>query len=143
MIGAKTCCGNNASNGFPYCCTNSDPDGDGWGWENSASCIVPNSAADPDKCREITTSMEVNNLSNQDISISPNPSKDVLNISNLPSNTMFTFSIYSVEGKLVVQEDRVSSSNHTINTSLLKPDFYILKISDQSSEIVRKFAKVD
>lgn len=33
----------------PYCMTGAlaDPDGDGWGWENEASCIVPDSAADP------------------------------------------------------------------------------------------------
>lgn len=37
-----------ASNGFPYCASAStDPDGDGWGWENSASCVVIGSAADP------------------------------------------------------------------------------------------------
>jgi hypothetical protein len=29
-----------APNGFPYCCSNSDPDGDGWGWENNASCVI-------------------------------------------------------------------------------------------------------
>lgn len=34
-----TACGT-APNGYPYCCTNSDPDGDGWGWENNASCVV-------------------------------------------------------------------------------------------------------
>jgi len=143
IIGAKTCCGNNASNGFAYCCTNSDPDGDGWGWENNVSCVVPNSAADPDKCKEVTTNFEGNNLSNQDISISPNPSKDVLGISNLPLNTTFTFSIYSVEGKLISQEDRVSSPTFAVNTSLLKPNMYILRISNQTHEIVRKFAKVD
>lgn len=38
---------NAASNGYPYCRTESDPDGDGWGWENSYSCIVYRSAADP------------------------------------------------------------------------------------------------
>lgn len=39
----------NASNGFPYCANGSasDPDGDGWGWENNASCVVRGSAADP------------------------------------------------------------------------------------------------
>lgn len=38
-----------ASNGTIYCtAAGEDPDGDGWGWENSASCIVRNSAADPD-----------------------------------------------------------------------------------------------
>lgn len=35
---------------FPYCFGESaiaDPDGDGWGWENEASCVVPDSSADP------------------------------------------------------------------------------------------------
>lgn len=41
-------CGS-ASNGYPYCCngSSSDPDGDGWGWESSRSCIVKCSRADP------------------------------------------------------------------------------------------------
>lgn len=39
---------NAASNGWPYCrSADSDPDGDGWGWENSYSCIVYGSDADP------------------------------------------------------------------------------------------------
>ena len=39
-----------ASNGTIYCTSaGDDPDGDGWGWENEASCVVRNSAADPDK----------------------------------------------------------------------------------------------
>ncbi|MGW4897276.1 carbohydrate-binding domain-containing protein [Kitasatospora sp. NPDC004240] len=30
-----------APNGYPYCASSaSDPDGDGWGWENNASCFV-------------------------------------------------------------------------------------------------------
>ncbi|KIQ61562.1 hypothetical protein TR51_19630 [Kitasatospora griseola] len=38
-----------ASNGYPYCVNGSasDPDGDGWGWENNASCVVRGSKADP------------------------------------------------------------------------------------------------
>ncbi|MGW4892457.1 cellulase family glycosylhydrolase, partial [Kitasatospora sp. NPDC004240] len=37
-----------APNGYPYCANGSatDPDGDGWGWENSRSCVVRGSAAD-------------------------------------------------------------------------------------------------
>ncbi|MFF0204271.1 cellulase family glycosylhydrolase [Streptomyces sp. NPDC005017] len=40
--------GGTAPNGYPYCVNGSasDPDGDGWGWENSASCVVRGSAAD-------------------------------------------------------------------------------------------------
>ncbi|MFI1522361.1 carbohydrate-binding domain-containing protein [Kitasatospora cineracea] len=38
-----------APNGYPYCANGSasDPDGDGWGWENGASCVVRGSKADP------------------------------------------------------------------------------------------------
>ncbi|MEU2241155.1 cellulase family glycosylhydrolase [Streptomyces sp. NPDC018338] len=40
--------GGTAPNGYPYCANggSSDPDGDGWGWENSRSCVVRGSAAD-------------------------------------------------------------------------------------------------
>ncbi len=37
------------SAGDPYCTpAGSDPDGDGWGWEDDQSCVVRHSAADPD-----------------------------------------------------------------------------------------------
>ncbi|MEU7619116.1 carbohydrate-binding domain-containing protein [Micromonospora rifamycinica] len=36
-----------APNGFPYCTSAaSDPDGDGWGWENNRSCVVRGGRAD-------------------------------------------------------------------------------------------------
>ncbi|HEY7774345.1 MAG TPA: cellulase family glycosylhydrolase, partial [Marinagarivorans sp.] len=37
-----------ARDDVPYCLggTFSDPDGDGWGWENEASCVVPDGPAD-------------------------------------------------------------------------------------------------
>ncbi len=40
--------GGTAPNGYPYCVHGaaSDPDGDGWGWEGSASCVVRGGAAD-------------------------------------------------------------------------------------------------
>ncbi|MFE8919700.1 cellulase family glycosylhydrolase [Streptomyces rochei] len=39
--------GGTAPNGYPYCVNGSasDPDGDGWGWENSRSCVVPGGLA--------------------------------------------------------------------------------------------------
>lgn len=47
-VGGGNVIPNAAGNGWPYCRTaDSDPDGDGWGWENSHSCIVYGSAADP------------------------------------------------------------------------------------------------
>lgn len=37
-----------APNGYPYCANGSstDPDGDGWGWENNQSCVVRGGPAD-------------------------------------------------------------------------------------------------
>jgi hypothetical protein len=36
---------------YPLCCSSSsDPDGDGWGWENNQSCIVSGSQAANDQC---------------------------------------------------------------------------------------------
>ncbi len=33
--------GRGYSGGYPVCSSNSDPDGDGWGWENNESCKMP------------------------------------------------------------------------------------------------------
>ncbi|WP_405851320.1 cellulase family glycosylhydrolase [Streptomyces sp. NBC_00090] len=40
--------GGTAPNGYPYCVNGgaTDPDGDGWGWESSRSCVVRGSSAD-------------------------------------------------------------------------------------------------
>ncbi|KAJ9464919.1 Mannan endo-1 [Diplonema papillatum] len=39
---------NAANNDMPYCRSGeADPDGDGWGWENGASCVVYASSVDP------------------------------------------------------------------------------------------------
>jgi hypothetical protein len=46
MLKACGTCGN-----FPVCCSGtSDPDGDGWGWEENASCVVNGSAAQQQQC---------------------------------------------------------------------------------------------
>ncbi|MEV5732898.1 cellulase family glycosylhydrolase [Streptomyces sp. NPDC052292] len=46
--GGGTGGGGTAPNGYPYCVNGSasDPDGDGWGWESNASCVVRGGHAD-------------------------------------------------------------------------------------------------
>ncbi|MFI5915709.1 carbohydrate-binding domain-containing protein [Dactylosporangium sp. NPDC051541] len=48
-LAASPAAAENAPNGYPYCNNGSasDPDGDGWGWENNQSCVVRGSRADP------------------------------------------------------------------------------------------------
>ena len=49
LLGIHAASAENAPNGYPYCVNGSasDPDGDGWGWENNQSCVVRGSRADP------------------------------------------------------------------------------------------------
>lgn len=48
LVHAPTAGAANAPNGYPYCANGSasDPDGDGWGWENNQSCVVRGGRAD-------------------------------------------------------------------------------------------------
>jgi hypothetical protein len=48
VLSAQPASAEPAPNGYPYCVNGSstDPDGDGWGWENSASCVVRGGRAD-------------------------------------------------------------------------------------------------
>lgn len=57
------CCGNTVVIGgvtYNYCCSGySDPDGDGWGWSGSATCIVAGSPIDPGNCGGTGTSATI------------------------------------------------------------------------------------
>lgn len=48
LTGGSAAFADTAPNGYPYCANGSasDPDGDGWGWENNQSCVVRGSSAD-------------------------------------------------------------------------------------------------
>jgi hypothetical protein len=48
LSGGSAAFADSAPNGYPYCANGSasDPDGDGWGWENNHSCVVRGSSAD-------------------------------------------------------------------------------------------------
>lgn len=139
-IKGTTCCGSTTSNGYAYCCTNSDPDGDGWGWENNASCIVPKSSADPDKCG-LTTGWE-NEYSASSISLFPSPCKELLTIT-LPSSSSLSVSVLTLQGVTISKENTVLGKDITLITSHLKPDIYLVKISNGESEVVKKFVKVN
>jgi len=136
------CCGNIASNGYPYCCTNSDPDGDGWGWENSQSCIVPGSPADIDQCGTVITGLQELSEGNL-IRLFPVPCKDSLTIQTPYLLGGLSISTYSLEGLMISKETVHSDKNIIINTSQLKPGMYYLRIANGNSETVRKFIKAD
>jgi len=75
--------------------------------------------------------------SNQDISLFPNPSESYIAIKGL-DNHHYRFKIYDVFGKLV-QENTLN--NQFINTSMLVSGSYILELVTDNSTIVKKFLK--
>jgi len=82
--------------------------------------------------------VEINNQNDFEANVYPNPISlgDNINI-NLNEEKDLNVQIYSVEGKLVYNQ-RISSSNHEINTSKFNTGFYILKISSSRTAITKK-----
>ena len=70
-----------------------------------------------------------------DISIYPNPTNDKLFIQGLSSSSKV--SIYNVLGKLVLSQ----TISKEIDVNNLQSGIYIIKITDEQKEIVRKFIK--
>ena len=70
-----------------------------------------------------------------DISIYPNPTNDKLFIQGLSSSSRV--SIYNVLGKLVLSQ----TISKEIDVNNLQSGIYIIKITEEQKEIVRKFIK--
>jgi len=68
--------------------------------------------------------LSIANLNNHDISISPNPSSDFINIKGLKNNTKFK--IFDINGKLLKSEETFG----IINISEFSSGLYYLKIGD-------------
>ena len=45
--------------GLPFCAGTSDDDGDGYGWENEASCVIPDSVASSDSLAAVTDTVTI------------------------------------------------------------------------------------
>jgi hypothetical protein len=70
------------------------------------------------------------------IQIFPNPVKNILNISNLKSDTQFA--IYNITGQLV-QTGQIKNSNIVVTN--LSQGIYIIKIKNNDTELTKKFIK--
>lgn len=81
-----------------------------------------------------TTQQSTEEVENQQLTIYPNPAKDVLNIKNLADNQEVT--IYSINGAVVMKT--IASGNAEINISELRPGMYVVS----ASNLVSKFIKM-
>lgn len=87
------------------------------------------------------------NLSTEEIisrkfKIYPNPVNDIINIESLSEDQISAFSIYTIEGKMILQNDQQKSSITYIDVNTLKTGVYILHLKNNHSETHKmKFIK--
>jgi energy-converting hydrogenase Eha subunit B len=82
--------------------------------------------------------LDTNSFERNNVTIAPNPVKDVFKISNLDSVTNYSYQIINTQGQLI---DQGKLSQDTINTIHMKQGVYILRLFDGTKEMVTKFIK--
>lgn len=83
--------------------------------------------------------LSINDVNVQEIKMYPNPTKDKIEISNLPINS--SLSIFNVSGALV-KEVKTTKSLEIIDISDLERGIYFISNSDKSNHFVKKIIKL-
>lgn len=77
----------------------------------------------------------------EDIRISPNPTKDFLNITTINSNLPDSYSIYNTIGQLVKTANVTTDNDLRIDTSALSNGVYLIKINKDRKSKTLRFVK--
>ncbi len=85
-----------------------------------------------------TVITSVSPLSNNSLSIFPNPASEILNIRGITEET--TASIYTVNGKLM-QANKLFNNNSQININSLSKGIYVVRLQTGKNTVVEKFVK--
>ncbi len=92
-----------------------------------------NGCVDTSACFSITQ-VGIEENSNTDIQVYPNPISDLVTISLPASFEMITAVIYDAEGREVISSNE-SGQTFTLITEALAPGVYVLKLSDENGII--------
>jgi hypothetical protein len=85
------------------------------------------------------TNLSTTEVSKSQVSIYPNPFKDLISIQGGDQN--FSYAIYDLHGK-IVQSSYLSKSEDTINTASIASGVYILKITTSETTVTKKMVKL-
>ncbi|WP_369803402.1 T9SS type A sorting domain-containing protein [Flavobacterium sp. LM4] len=91
------------------------------------------------KGNEVTLSNEDFIQENKQFSLSPNPTKSILNINSLNETNNYSVKIYNLIGRLIYTNENVNSS---IDVSSFTPGLYLIKIKTETGETSQKFIKL-
>jgi Secretion system C-terminal sorting domain len=82
------------------------------------------------------TTVGINEISNANFMIYPNPAQDYVNIESNNSNGTFSISVYDLVGRLVLsQPETTSIGKRTLDIHLLPSGLYLLNITDEHGKI--------
>jgi hypothetical protein len=85
------------------------------------------------------TNLSTTEVSKSQVSIYPNPFKDVISVQGIDQT--FGYKIYDLQGK-IVQSNNLSKSEDTINTASIASGVYILKITTSETTVTKKMVKM-
>ena len=125
---------------------------------NSASYLVPNLAIVPLDIEgttrfipqtfagayESAEPLNINQVSNLELTLYPNPTVDYLNIANISSGTLDYVKIYNTLGAEVINtkfDNTAFQSNYQIDVSGLTTGMYIIEVNGADGSSTRKFVK--
>jgi len=77
----------------------------------------------------------------QTLDVYPNPSKDYIEIRNLPQGEILSYKIYDINGK--VYEEGDLTTNQRIDIRKLKEGMYLIELTTKDSKISRKIMKTN
>ncbi|MBI9054740.1 MAG: endonuclease [Bacteroidales bacterium] len=87
---------------------------------------------------EVSTSSDLEDLSEDAISIYPNPTKGQVNLKFDKKDEINTIKIYNLLGERIIQINMLNKNNYTIDLSKYPKGIYIVQISNEESNRVRK-----
>ncbi|WP_299102087.1 T9SS type A sorting domain-containing protein [uncultured Winogradskyella sp.] len=82
----------------------------------------------------------VENTLSQQISLSPNPANDILEISN-NAQTNINFSVYNTLGDRILEYKNLTKQTQTIDISSLKTGLYLIRFSVNGNTFTKKLIK--
>ena len=100
--------------------------------------VVSGSGACPDDSATVTVTLTdclgINEEENTELSVFPNPVKDVLTIQNVNINTNFTVEVLDIQGKVVATENYSGFvGNLELNMNTLEDGVYVVKLTSEDS----------
>lgn len=110
---------------------------------NGSYCvrIKKSGCLDTSSCHSITSVSIIENNLNNDISIYPNPTSDLLNISLENNIDLFSVRLFDIKNQTILEKNDLSGSKHSINISELSNGIYFLELKSQERTAKIKFIK--